>query len=281
MADRKASPLMITKENSSCRPRFAAIESKYYLHVPVGLKVIGSCNGIICLVKKDVHCCLWNPFTRHSKELPRFLDNQTAMDEKSQAELAFGFDSISKDYKVIRFIRPTITTSVAPVLQLYSTNTDSWKEIHVRDTSASRVMCHPKLKFGPVINGVLYVRHMRQSDVFDFEGSVAVVLRSVPESSKISLWTLDNSTGGEVFWTRKFIVHYNLLWTCSYLGRGLFFGKKEARGRTKVLYNNTKKEFKTFPRLAKKPSAVLKYTETLASVQGFIPNLSMTSMFYP
>ncbi|KAK1354449.1 hypothetical protein POM88_047705 [Heracleum sosnowskyi] len=241
---------------------------------------------------------------KHSKELLRFLDNQKAMDEKSQAELAFGFDSISKDYKVIRFISPTITTSVAPVLQLYSTNTDSWKEIHVRDTSASRVMCHPKLKFGPVINGVLYLRHMRQlvsfdlhyevfkvvpfpsfklirSDVFDFEGSVAVVLRSVPESSKISLWTLDNSTGGEVFWTRKFIVHYNLLWTCSYLGRGLFFGKKEARGRTKVLYDNTKKEFKTLPRLAKKPSAVLKYTETLASVQGFIPNLSMTSKFYP
>lgn len=77
-----------------------------------------SCNGIICLLEEDIHCFLWNSLTKQYKELSRVFDNgQKAMDDKNQAEHAFGLDFISNDYKVIRFMNPT--TSPLLLVLLY------------------------------------------------------------------------------------------------------------------------------------------------------------------
>nr|XP_017240031.1 PREDICTED: uncharacterized protein LOC108212829 [Daucus carota subsp. sativus] len=184
------------------------------------------------------------------------------------------------------------------VLQLYSANTDAWKEIHVCDTSIARELLKLRLKFGPVIDGLLYMGNktrlvsfdlhyevftvltfprsrLLRSDVLEFNGSVAVIQSDVNGSK--SLWTLDN-IHGEVSWTRKFIMHDKLPWIKSYLGCGLFWGREGLGGHTTVLYDYTKKSYET---IQGRTRSFLKYTETLASIDGFKPSVSMISIFHP
>ncbi|KAK1354440.1 hypothetical protein POM88_047696 [Heracleum sosnowskyi] len=221
-----------------------------------------------------------------------------------------------------------LTLPTLIVIYLYSTNTDSWKDIHVYDPSPSEVLLYPRLKLGPVINGAVYVGHrdhivsfdlhnevcsvipipsstVINSDILDFEGSVAVIFRSVEyESSVISLWTLDDIQG-KVSWTKKFDLDH-MSWIYSYLGDGLFYGRTDksvlsrvslwtladVRGKlswikkfnidkgsmywvysylsggllygqtgTKVLYDYTNNDFKSFPGLSKEPEAVFSKQE--------------------
>lgn len=110
----------------------------------------------------------------------------------------------------------------------------------------------------------------------DFEGSVAVIFQSKRERSGISLWTLAD-IAGKLFWTKKFnIVRDDIHHVYSYLGGGLLYGETGSN----ILYDYISNDFKSFPRLAKEPEAVFKYTETLASVEGFKPSLSLISKFY-
>lgn len=295
MAKKRASLLMITRADDYMGPpRFASIDFQYYLHIPPGFSVVGSCNGIICLCD-NVHCYLWNPSTMQSKQLSENPNLNVWIDK-----LAFGFDSISNDYKVLRFTRLIETSAtVVPVVQLYSTNTDSWKKIEVHDRSLSRVLCSIYLKLGPVINEVLYIiDHEGQlvsfdlhkevfrvvlpiskfirSNLLDYESSVAVILKSKRKRSGISLWTLADIRG-ELSWIKKFnIANDNIGHVYSYLGGGLLYGRD-----SNILYDYINNDFKSFPRLAKNPKAVFKYTETLASIEGFKPSVLFISKFYP
>ena len=146
------------------RLKFVSKDSVYYLpHKPHRFEIVGSCNGIICLLVDKIRFLLWNPSTRQAKRTTKILKNQRAWNCMYQVhQMAFGFDSLSNDYKVIRFLgpftrrRPFITPifnadNFVPVLQLYSANTDAWKEIQVqyfpwivRD-EASSVMCNDNL----------------------------------------------------------------------------------------------------------------------------------------
>lgn len=183
MANKKASLLMITKDEAyNGRPRFVSIDSKYYLHKPhyFKFKVVGSCNGIICLAAENVYRYLWNPSIKQSKLLPQYPKiKQKVLKSYHQVELAFGFDSLMNDYKVVRFVCPkmTRTSPVVPVVPLYSTNSDSWKKIEVHDKSISGVLCRPYLKLGPVINGLLYIGHMGQLLSFDLHNEVFAAVR--------------------------------------------------------------------------------------------------------
>ncbi|KAL1832086.1 hypothetical protein ACET3Z_001737 [Daucus carota] len=289
-AMKKASSLMVTRAATyNNRPRFASISFQhYYLHLPGHYRVIGSCNGILCL-RNNVRCYLWNPATMQSKELPKYPEINGR--DMNYTQLAFGFDALSDSYKVLKYICPC---NVVPIVQLYSTDTDSWKEIKVHDESISKIICYPNIKLGPVISGVLYMGNMGHlisfdlhtevftalsfpkcklvnSEILDFEGSVAVVFESKRQRSPTGLWTLV-SLGGERYWIKKFDINIRY-WLRSYLGGGLFYGKS----RKNILYNYRDDEFKSLPRLAKEPEAVLRYTETLASVEGFKPSVLFVS----
>lgn len=302
MAKNKTSLLMISKDDAyQSRPRFTSIDFQYYLHMPLNFNVVGSCNGIICLVAKK-HCYFWNPSTMQSKELPKYPEfYPKALDyNHHRVKVAFVFDSISDEYKVLRFICPQTywRTTAVPAVQLYSTGTDSWKVINFPDESPLE---SPRLTLGPVIDGVLHMGYKGQlvsfdlhnevftvisfpcsrlvtSDVLDYESSAAVIIQSKRKRSRISLWTLADVCG-ELFWIKKFdIVNRNIYWVHSYLGGGLLYGIKLG---SKILYDYINNEFKTFPILAKAPEAVFKYTETLASIEGFKPSDLFQSKFYP
>ncbi|KAK1354441.1 hypothetical protein POM88_047697 [Heracleum sosnowskyi] len=286
--------LMIARPVVDGIPQSVFRDYKCYLYVPLKFTVIGSSNGIICMVY-GIHCYLWNPVTKKCKELPRFPGNQEAYEKNQEGKLAFYFDTFSNDYKVLRLLCHLTTTGGLPVLQLYSTNTNSWKEIHVHDTSPIKVMSYPSLKLGPVINGAMYMGRkeyvvsfdlhsevciavpiptfmVRYSDILDFEGSVAAIFGSVSEGSEISLWTLDN-IDGKVSWTKKFnIALDDMGWIYSYLGAGVLFGRRKDR-TVFFLYDYMKNDFKYIPLPDTRLKTILKYKETLASVGGFNHNL--------
>ncbi|PIN16732.1 hypothetical protein CDL12_10607 [Handroanthus impetiginosus] len=83
------------------------------------LKLVGSCNGLICILINKKIFFLWNPVTAESKKLPD-LDVSVYISERG-----FGFDKSSGDYKVyaVSSRRPTIGN-------IYSLKTDSWTRIN-------------------------------------------------------------------------------------------------------------------------------------------------------
>lgn len=287
--------LMIARSNWGGISRSVCPDYKCYLYVPLEFTVIGSSNGIICLVY-DIHCYLWNPVTKKCKELPRFPRNQKSFENNHEGNLAFYYDTLSNDYKVLWLLCQLATTGGLPVLQLYSTNTKSWKEIHVHDTSPSKVLSYPYLKLGPVINGAIYMGRkeyvvsidlhkeecmavpiptsmVRYSDILDFEGSVAVIFGSVGERSEISLWTLVN-IDSKVSWTQKFnLALDDIVWIYSYLGGGLLYGRRKEYHNQFFLYDYRKKDFKYIPLPDTRLKTILKYKESLASIEGFDHNL--------
>ncbi|XP_074352477.1 putative F-box protein At4g38870 [Apium graveolens] len=287
LTDKEISILMIAKSGFDALPPLVSPDFKCYIYEPDHFKVVGSCNGIICLVF-ELHCYLWNPVTKKCKELPEFPPSDQMnlpefppsgmnlpefppsqiVPDHQVGNLAFYFDTISNDYKVLRHLCEQ-TTGESMVLHLYSTNTNSWRDIHVHDTSPTKVMSYPCLKLGPLISGVIYMGRkeyvvsfnlhtevftmfptpsymVRYSDILDFEGSVAVIFGSKDRGSEISLGILDNSNGN-VSWTKKFnIVEDTMGWIYSCLGGGMFYGRKRDSAGF-FLYDYRKKNFKYRP----------------------------------
>ncbi|XP_017241709.1 F-box/kelch-repeat protein At3g23880-like [Daucus carota subsp. sativus] len=301
-ADEEASVLMIGEPSVLTDiTRLVCPSYKCYLLKPRLFTVIGSSNGIICLVF-DIYCYLWNPTTKQCKELPRFPRYARALGDDVHGTLAFAFDSIYDDYKVVRFLHENIFTSDAPILQIYSTNSDSWKEIHCHDIIS---ICDLTFELGPVINGALYAGGHRDivsfdlhnevctvvplpcsvsyySKILDFEGSAGVIFESIGERSEICLWTLDH-IDGKISWTKKLNIELGeIIWVYSYLGGGLFSGVKEfvcpddelfefECPEELFLYDYRKKEYKHIPVPVAGLKTFFKYTETGASIKGSKP----------
>ncbi|KAK1358698.1 hypothetical protein POM88_043172 [Heracleum sosnowskyi] len=210
-------------------------------------------------------------------------------------DVVFGFDSLSSDFKVLKIAYETISGELVKLLvvQLYSVNSDLWKEIEV-DIELPSLLFYsacPILISGPVIDGILFLdavntiiafhlhnelfglipypsfMHTRKSDVLDYEGSVAVVLETVVEGSldkkEVGLWTVD-SVSDEIFW--KKILTFDagseaIEWVFVYCGADKFVGN--TRSGT-VLYDYMKKDTKHI-RLPSKtfPVKVLKHTQSI------------------
>ncbi|KAK1398891.1 hypothetical protein POM88_008754 [Heracleum sosnowskyi] len=214
--------------------------------------VISSYNGIICLANTGFNeVYLWNPSIRKCKKIP-IPPRHTSM--FVSFKLGFGYDSISDDYKVVRFVYYHKTDEVM-IVQVYSANANSWKAFREPILKNWEVYKHTNI----VMNGIMYFDggselisfnlnreifglvpfpnfiQNKRSDVLDFKGSVAMVFESV---SGIDLWTLD-SCSGQMSWTKKFSVVADLetqIRLSSYLGAGQFYGRKFLGGYY-FLYN--------------------------------------------
>ncbi|KAK1402374.1 hypothetical protein POM88_001979 [Heracleum sosnowskyi] len=83
----------------------------------------------------------------------------------------------------------------------------------------------------------------RMSDVLDFDGSIAVIMKSGKMGSVLSLWTFDD-IGGNFSWTKKFNIDPDLKidYVHLYLGDGLFLAQDYGVGY--FFYNDKKKENK-------------------------------------
>lgn len=272
---------------SNCQVHFDRVVMPRLLYP---CRVVGSCNGIVCLCDLNDDAYLWNPSIRHFKKLPASSLNIT--NNWLPRNYGFGYDSVSGDYKVVMMYADL------PILQVYSTNAYSWKDIwYGVDTlwekyTGTNVVVNNVLYFDIWNELVSFDMHTevfglvpfpsgvqrKGSDVLDFEGSVAVVFLS---DSGFDLWTLDDVSGSveEVSWTKKFSTQLNdyeegRIWLKSYLGAGQFYGEKSIDDGDiflyNVLYDYQKREAKYYGLGEEcKVLAALKYNGTFVSLDGF------------
>lgn len=251
-------------------------------------RVISSFNGIICLANLFGNVVyLWNPTIRQCRKLPEPTMHTT---RSIPVKMGFGYDSNSSEYKVLRFVCENLS-DVIPIVQVYSTDTDCWKEFRApilqnwKDWSGAQI----------VVDGILYFDgadelvsfdlrnevfglvpfptfiQTKKSDVLDFEGSVAMVFES---GLGIDLWTLDD-VSGQVSWTKSFSIENESeteMWLQSYLGARQFYGRmifNEGHSLYRILYDYEKKQMKYYGLGEENTHENLKYTVSLVSLDRF------------
>ncbi|KAF5740027.1 F-box/kelch-repeat protein [Tripterygium wilfordii] len=99
-------------------------------------RIVGSCNGVLCLSDDTTvitaNFVLWNPSIRKYISLPRPLVSCSSHGLFTFA-LGFGFDSLSCDYKVVMLAylktKYGFYSSRRPTVNVYSLNTNSWRDV--------------------------------------------------------------------------------------------------------------------------------------------------------
>ncbi|KAL7116607.1 hypothetical protein ACP275_03G014900 [Erythranthe tilingii] len=93
--------------------------------------IVGSCNGLICVLVDKCRFFLLNPSTRESKELPDFFTG--AMFPKNLGSISaygFGFDESSGDYKICAVCYSMLVfglnVTFPRTVRVYSLKADSW-----------------------------------------------------------------------------------------------------------------------------------------------------------
>ncbi|XP_054778733.1 F-box protein CPR1-like [Prosopis cineraria] len=98
------------------------------------IKVLGSCNGLLCICNVAEDIALWNPSIRKHRILPLLpVERRPESDASLFAArvYGFGYDSFSDDYKLLRisyFIDLHSRTFDSQV-KIYSLRTNCWKTI--------------------------------------------------------------------------------------------------------------------------------------------------------
>lgn len=110
-----------------------AVDFDYPMKNPSNsVRVVGCCNGLVCIAINGKHFFLWNPSTRKYKKLPD-------VDERMKRGLfitkyGFGFDESNDDYKVVGVLSGFCDADrYETMVKIYSLRADSWKRIEVFD----------------------------------------------------------------------------------------------------------------------------------------------------
>ncbi|KAK6269135.1 hypothetical protein QUC31_013295, partial [Theobroma cacao] len=81
----------------ACLGPFAKLEHPLmsYNH---GVKILGSCNGLLCIRNIVEDMAIWNPYTRKHQVLP-------SLSSCNAYVYGFGYDTVSDDYKVVKIMQ--------------------------------------------------------------------------------------------------------------------------------------------------------------------------------
>ncbi|KAK6930062.1 F-box domain [Dillenia turbinata] len=88
--------------------------------------VVGSCNGLVCIVFEQIMAYIWNPSIRESKRLP---DLGLEPEFRSISTYGFGFDHSHDDYKVVSVFSTVEGFKRKTEVTVYSLRSNSWKRI--------------------------------------------------------------------------------------------------------------------------------------------------------
>ncbi|KAL8031850.1 hypothetical protein ABFX02_13G055400 [Erythranthe guttata] len=88
------------------------------------LRIVGSCNGLTCVLIDSYRFFLLNPTTREYRQLPDF---ERPNEFGFMTGLGFGFVESSGDYKVNAVFRRVLFPSTSDVARVYSLKADSWR----------------------------------------------------------------------------------------------------------------------------------------------------------
>ncbi|KAK8334350.1 hypothetical protein V6Z11_A10G270300 [Gossypium hirsutum] len=148
--------------------------------------VYGACHGLFCLLDpSNDKAAIRNPSTREFKILPPssiqrppyfsyFEETYLTLEDVSFNHAAFGFDSITDDYKVIRFVTLTYVNSEEEhphphsmyQVELYSLRSNSWKEIPSPDYTPTETTLGNNY-----VDGICYWKTMTGA-YLDFRGLI-------------------------------------------------------------------------------------------------------------
>ncbi|TYH00486.1 hypothetical protein ES288_A10G280900v1 [Gossypium darwinii] len=214
--------------------------------------VYGACHGLLCLHDPSTDkAAIWNPSTREFKIVPpssiqrppyfsSFGKGYLTLDYVSFNNAAFGFDSKTDDYKVIRFVSLTFVNREEEYpyphfmhqVELYSLRSDSWKEIPSPDYTPTESnngnicvdgICYWKTEYGGYLDfrGLILSFDMGNEefsnlpipefggsfpeyyvDLLVFNGSLGVIVYSLERTStSFDLWVTS-----EGVWTKQFSI---------------------------------------------------------------------------
>ena len=111
----------------------------------LGFKIVGSCNGLMCLFGGDDNTLyIYNPSTRRTNIFP----GSKRWAGSRWVSYGFGYDETTHDYKVVK-IWPCDRTSLHLYTMIYSLKAGSWKEI-------GRFPCLSTFNDGKFLNGALH-----------------------------------------------------------------------------------------------------------------------------
>jgi F-box interacting protein len=109
------------------------------------VRIVGSCNGLVCLSADDNTLFIYNPCTRT-------INNILPWCKEGASWLGifygFGYDEMTHDYKVVKIWRSDLTWPSWNTM-IYSLKTQSWKDI-------SHFPSHGPFTHGKFLNGALH-----------------------------------------------------------------------------------------------------------------------------
>ncbi|KAF6176030.1 hypothetical protein GIB67_032653 [Kingdonia uniflora] len=123
---------------------------------PYALEIVGSCDGLILMRSNEI-TFLWNPATREYKKLPRhcFYGDYTA-------DLGFGYDEISKDYKVVNLVCKRNQDCIHKV-HIYSMQNKSWRRIKMTAEYGVKEKYFRYFESRVSLNGILHWKAYKPS----------------------------------------------------------------------------------------------------------------------
>ncbi|XP_074375291.1 putative F-box protein At3g16210 [Apium graveolens] len=205
----------------------------YYSYGPL-LKLVGSCNGIICVsvyifpidsfryefnyYLKNPMTYLWNPATKQSKLIPV----HSLRYRLTSVAIGFGFDPIENDYKVVRIV--SFSDDRPRSAEVYSANHNVWRRVRPfgdleeyrdRDITFCVPEDYPEFdEYDICVNGLLSCSGLHGIMAFDLNKEVFTCRIPVPVGSfnhyhltdfndSIAVITRKENEGNHVFklWT--------------------------------------------------------------------------------
>ncbi|CAA0821223.1 Unknown protein [Striga hermonthica] len=112
-------------------PHADATESRFPMKNPGNsVRIVGCCDGLVCLAVDGKQFSLWNPCTGNYKKLPEVDDDN--MNCLFISKYGFGFDYGSCDYKVLGIMTGFSGPNRYQIMaKVYNLKADSWKKVEI------------------------------------------------------------------------------------------------------------------------------------------------------
>ncbi|XP_030471182.2 F-box protein CPR1-like [Syzygium oleosum] len=92
------------------------------------IKVLGSCNGLLCISNAADDVVIWNPSTRRHKFLPYSAVEVRRASVFSVCVYGFGYDDRSDDYVLLRLVQ-LVTEPIESEVSIYSLKDNAWRRL--------------------------------------------------------------------------------------------------------------------------------------------------------
>ncbi|KAL2482419.1 F-box protein CPR30 [Forsythia ovata] len=203
--------------------------------------VMGPCHGLFCIYyERHNKLLLWNPATRETKDIPK-SSIPLPSNENTAQYVGFGFDSNTRDYKVVKILIQFHRDRYSDYhVEVYTLSTNSWRKIEA--TISNFDLC--SYMFPTYWNGTYYWWGQTEEDYEDiivcfdmcieqfykillptevlpvvhgrkiyanhcfteYNGSLGVIFCFMGVTTSLcELWTM-NGHGAKVSWTKQYYI---------------------------------------------------------------------------